>query len=423
MTTHAVSSSEPAQPGDLLARHTLVIPTYNRAALLKRLVTYYAARQPMPILVLDSSAPEIAAENAAALAPYEVFVRRVVFPTTMPPAVKLAQGLAHVETATVSFCADDDLVFPDGLREALAFLAGHPDHVSAHGLYLNFGEHGHNIHVMREYAGPSNDAEHPGARIFRLCQNYESLYYGVFRTADLRDIFTAMDGLDSLHYQELFQSVAALIKGKVKRFPSFYAGRRSGPAAEPDRGKWQTYYWFADDAADFMDHFREYRERVFAFYQAHAPSPQLDRAAFLRAVDMAHAIYFSKGCPPAYFHSVLQPYWPDDAFIERRDDLFQLMRQGSSGRALAAGQRAVITALRRMGRWHRRMFRDRTASTAEALAGLNREIEASCRAPWRCELAPELGWLAANETFRATYRELCSYLDMQALEYDPEKRS
>src|SRR5262245_24537015 len=120
-----------AELEDPLAAHTLVIPTYNRPALLERLVSYCVLRvPPMTVLVLDSSKPEVAGENAGMLASHGV--RHIAFPTTAPMAAKLCRGLADVNTPTVSFCADDDLVFPDGLRAALRFLTEHADHVSAH---------------------------------------------------------------------------------------------------------------------------------------------------------------------------------------------------------------------------------------------------------------------------------------------------
>ena len=221
-----------------LAGHTLVIPTYNRPALLCRLVTHYAEHaRPLKLLVLDSSKPAIAAENAAALKAHLPYLRHVVYPTTTPMAAKLVLGLRDVATPTVSFCADDDIVFTDGLRQARNFLLDNPDYVCAHGFYLNFREDGFQIHITREYAGESNEANHPGARIFRLCQNYESVFYGVFRTGDLHDILAEAASIPSLHYQELFQSVGALIKGKIKRLQCFYAGRRSGPEAEPNSGQ------------------------------------------------------------------------------------------------------------------------------------------------------------------------------------------
>lgn len=397
-------SRQTSQPFDAsLADHTLVIPTYNRPELLERLVTYYGRHtRPLRLLVLDSSKPKIAARNAATLNPHSAYLRHITYPTTTVMAAKLAFGLNEVTTPTVSFCADDDLVFADGLREAREFLLDHPDFVCAHGLYLNFQEDNFEIYITQEYAGESNEAKHAGARIFRLCQNYEFVFYGLFRTRDLQEIFTEAAQIPSLHYQELFQSVGALIKGKIKRLRCFYAGRRSGPEAEPTRDRWQTYYWFADNPTEFLQHYAEYRNRTLAFYAAHGAKPQLAAVDFLRMLDITHAIYFSKGCPPEYFHSRLQPYWPEDAFQKEHADLFRVLRS----ELLPPGPKRVSFAkklLRGM-----RFFRARVGPAAP----IDADIRKWSSHPWTCVLPRRLHWLAGDENFRAAYCELCVYLDV-----------
>ena len=392
----------------MLATHTLVIPTYNRPELLARIVLHYVARgRPMELLVLDSSKPDIAAANAEALKPHAQHLRHLVFPTTMPMALKLSQGLAEVSTPTCSFCADDDLVFLDGLRDALVFLRSNPGHVSAHGLYLNFREQKHVVHLTREYAGESNDAATAGGRIFRLCQNYESLFYGVFRTDDLREIFAGVASLPSLHYQELFQSVAALIKGKVERFPKFFAARRSGPAAEPERDKWQTYYWFAENPSEFMAHYAEYREHLWMFCQASAAETSPDREAFLKIVDLTHAMYFSKGCPPEYLHSILKPSLGNDRFAKNQADLFQTIRRSPGQQKVGAAEALTLRVLRSL----RRRRRPPAGGAAEAIAQLDARMRQLGNSPWTCQLPAGLSWLASNQDFQASYLELCLYLD------------
>jgi glycosyltransferase domain-containing protein len=395
----------------MIDRHTLVIPTYNRPALLKRLVQYYCKRAgPMNLLVLDSSRPEVAQENANVLASYGDCVRHVVFPGTTPLAAKLSQGLALVQTPYASLCADDDLVFPKRLHEAVAFLDDHPDYVCAHGLYFNFSQAGHDLNLMREYAGPSNEANHPGARIFRLLQKYESLFYAAFRTPDLRDIVSAAAALPTLHYQELFQSVAAMIKGKVRRFPKFYAARQSCPPAEPEREKWQTYYWFADNPVEVLEHYRVYCGEIWKFYEMHGPLPHLEREPFFKILDLAHAVYFSAECPPEYFHSVLQQYWPEDGYFEvNYVDLFDRLRT-------AATEPQERTAAVEPPKWTAGLVlavarHMRTAWTALDLARLNRNVRKACRTPWKCCLPGRLRWLAGVAEFRNTYLELCHYLD------------
>lgn len=385
----------------MLADHTLVIPTYNRPALLRRLVHYYRERAAsMRLLVLDSSLAAAAEQNAKALAVYGEPVKHVAFPPTTPMATKLALGLGRVESSFASFCADDDLVFPTGLEEALAVLAGEPDHVCAHGLYLNFREAGHDVHLMREYAGASNDAHHAGARIFRLLQKYESLFYAVYRTPDLRDIASAVAELPTLHFQELFQSVSALIKGKVRRFPAFYAARQSCDAAEPGRDRWQTYYWFADDPAEFLEHYRAYTDAVLRFHLRHGAMPRLEAGPFRRALDLAHAVYFSADCPPAYFHTTLQSLWPTDPYTEvGKTDLFETLR----------GER---TAARRSepGRLARFLAHWRDQRAAAARSSLDAEAKRVAGTAWRCQLPSELLWWAETPGFRASYLELCRYL-------------
>jgi glycosyltransferase domain-containing protein len=382
--------------------HTLVIPTFNRPALLHRLVRYYTAREPtMSILVLDSSRPDIAERNATALSAHGAGVRHITVPVTTPMATKIAQGLALVETPHVSCCADDDVVFTSGLREAMEFLRGQPGYVSAHGLYLNFRVAGHDVHVTREYAGPGNEAGHPGARIFRLLQRYESLFYGVFRTAELRDIFSVVHTLPTLHYQELFQSVGALIKGKVHRFPRIYAARQSGEAAEPTRDRWQTYYWFADDPAEILEHYRAYREAVAAFYERHAGDGQLDGDAVVRVLDLAHAVYFAAQCPPEYFHSRLQAYWPGDRYVDpERIDMFERLR-GRTAAPRWTPERVLGGALKVL----------RTARAGPAVTRLDARVRRDSGHPWRCRLPAPIRWLAGNPDFRHAYEELCRYLD------------
>ena len=386
--------------------HTLVIPTYNRPALVSRLVAYYVEREPqLQLLVLDSSRPEVAEENARSLLCLGGSVRHHAFPQTLPMVGKIARGLTEVTTPFVSLCADDDIVLPDGLREATAFLADHPDYVSAHGLYINFRVAGNEVHLMREYSGTGNEAEHPGQRILLLCQYYELLFYAAFRTPDLRQITTAATALPSLHFQELFQSLAALTKGKVKRFPKFYAGRQSCEPAEPERDKWQTYYWFADDPAELIEHYRAYRDEVTKFYEAHGPEPQLDRNALTRLLDLAHAIYFSAGCPPDYFMTRLQGFWPDAPAVAtgRRDLLNEIRPHGA--------HREMRRALRLLNFLRRRFGRRARSRWAAAVAELDRSTQRSHNTQWSCRLPSGLEWLAALPDFRRAYTELCSYLE------------
>lgn len=404
--------------------HTLVIPTYNRPELVRRLVRYYLGRGTViQLLVLDSSRAEIATANAAWFGGCGPNVRHVIYPDTLPPGAKLARGLPMVNTPYASFCADDDLVFPQGLANAIDFLAANREYVCAHGLYLNFrvgdqlepGEapppggirNPQCLHVWREYGGPGNEANHPGARIFRLFQSYESLYYAAFRTRDLRDIFAEVEAIPTLHYQELFQSVGTLIKGKVKRLPGLFAARQSIEAAQPERDNWQTYYWFASNPAEVLEHYRDYCEVLWRFYEVHGAAPRLERAAFQKTLDLSHAVYFSAGCPPAYFYSALQAYWPQDGFVEPgRTDLFGQM--GAGGGAAAPGSKPKWTVRRVLSAARLVLRAARHAPHRRSLDWRARRLGGTA---WECRLPWNMRWLAGQPEFRRTYLELCRYMN------------
>ena len=391
----------------LLDELTVVVPTYNRHEHLERLLSYYVSRgTTASFLVLDSSAPETMASNRQLVAACGDRFRHVVFPSSMPVATKLAEGLKLVSTPYCAFCADDDLVFVEGLRAALQYLRAHPDHVCADGIYLNYRMRpGNDVQLQIEYASTGIEAAHPAARVFRLFQRYESLFYGVFRTPDLATIFAGVSRVPSLHYQELFQATAALLLGKSHRLPVFYAARQHGEPADPTRDKWQTYYWYADDRAEFYQHYLAYRDELHRFYLAHTSAPHLPEEAFIKSMDFSHTMFFGLGCPPAYLHAVLKDQWPDDTFQNlqaAQDDIFHAFKQ--PGRRWWEGRVKALTDF----------LHEKTAAfdRATGVKSLNREIHRRARTPWNCWiLLPELQWLANVAEFRGAYTQLCDYLD------------
>jgi hypothetical protein len=242
----------------------------------------------------------------------------------------------------------------------------------------------------------------------------------VFRTGDLRDVLSAAVTLPELAFQELFQAVGSLIKGKVRRFSEFHAVRQSGPAAQSNREKWQTYYWFANDPAEVMEHYRGYRDAVWKFYQAHGRAPLLEKVPFYKVLDLAHAVYLSAGCPPEYFYSVLQPLWPEDPYRNK------VGRLGG----LAGLSYRVVSKLTRFGGTVEADLLDslrRPAGLSPALGALAElwrflwsvpanallaaQVRAACRTPWKCRLSPGIFWLSSVPKFRDSFVELCRYLD------------
>jgi len=384
---------------------TLVIPTFNRSNFLARLIAYYRRElSGASVLVLDSSNKDECARNATVVEGAGPSFRHVVFPPTLQVGSKLAQGLSMVNTRYSALCADDDLLFVEGLTRALEFLRAREDYVCADGIYLNFFPDTTRVRLKVENASEGIAFTHPGARIFRLFQRYQSLFYGVFRTTDLLHILDGVSRLPSLHFQELFQACAALLIGKTHRLPLFYAGRQHCEAAEPTRERWQTYYWFAEDRNEFLEHYVGYREELWAFYEKYGEEPHLERQDFIKAMDLSHAVFFSTNCPPRYFYSVLQTLWPGDTYVEgdsEQDDVCNQLR-GSTLRVWGSQfSKSVVRWLKFVSSYY----------GSSSVSSLNRVVQRECRTAWICDLVPELRWMAGDAEFRRAYIELCRYLD------------
>lgn len=408
--------------------HTLVIPTFNRSELLEKLLRYYVeqATHQMNILVLDSSNPDVLAANTSMVASLAELaaskgttVRHLSFPNDIPMARKLAQGLRLVETEFASFCADDDLVFPNGLLAAVRYLDQDKNAVAAHGLYVSFlPTDDAEIYLQNEYSGISLEAEQSGSRIFQLCQCYESLFYAVCETSHLQSVFNGVGQIETLAFQEFFQSAALLTIGRAIRLPIFYAGRRSGEAAEPNRDKWQTYYWFADDPQDVLEHYLDFRQRMQVFYQANSTDqPLLSEASFQQVLDIALMAYFAGGYPPAYMHSRLEHHWPTSPFVDVKDvDMLSSMNvHHAPGTPLPLRVRAWRWAVEKFSppaRYHPEPQSIPFEWMRDDEHELNNAAAALGGRPWKARIPQSIEWVRDHPAFKNSYLELCKYLDL-----------
>jgi glycosyltransferase domain-containing protein len=381
---------------------TLVIPTYNRPQLLVRLLRYCVGRFPK-ILVLDSSNADTLAKNRSLINALGEEVELREYDTQICLTQKLLDGLRSVSTPYFSFCADDDIVFPRGVNKALEILRTNPQYVGVDGIYLNFQQGERRVNVGIEYSGSGIAAEHPVARVFHLLHRYESLFYGVFRTQDVLPVFQEFGKQKTLHFQELFQSVGIVLLGRTLRVPIFYAGRQQCEPAEPLRDKWQTYYWFAENRSEFLGHYASYRSALLEFYRKYVKTPPLlSDHDFIQAMDLAHAIFFCKGCPEEYFYGVIQPHCPNDAYkAASENNVLTLLKSPLRNYAEAKTKRILdligVGLAAVVFPWH--------------LATLNREVARKHGYSFECVLAKRVAWLAGAAEFRQAYKELCCYLE------------
>lgn len=277
--------------------YTLVIPTYNRPEDLGRLLRFLAHQKaPFPVLVLDSSRPEIHEQNTAACRELALDLRLERFDPAMPPFEKFWRGAELVRTEFSSLCADDDLVLVSSIGTIVDFLAGNPDCSVAHGWYFNFYLSAGALGLTGiAYRGASVDASDPVDRLHQLFRNYEALTYGVHRTSVLRRVLSHVQSVESMLGRELLGGGLAVIAGKAARLPVLYAGRSLGPSAP--YVNWHPVDFLAGSPQHLFGEYVRYRAKLLEYYDE-CGYPAGNRDELVKLIDLVHLRYLSEYFTP-----------------------------------------------------------------------------------------------------------------------------
>jgi len=288
--------------------HTLLVPTYQRPAMLRTLLAYVAETQPaLRVIVLDSSLAAARSVNQTTLRAHSQF-QYCDFDPAIPFAQKLNLGMREVSTTFVSLGADDDLAFPAAIGKCVEHLQSRLPAAAAHGIYLGFQADEappHALKVRCAYRGPSYDAVKPGDRLEQLLGNYEALYYAVSRTRLAREIFAIQAGIESLLFQELFQAAATVLTGPAIRLPEVYCARRLEQSAGTHRRRWHPARWIQEEGPeDFRRQYLAYREQLCAWWKKCEPdlAPELR----IQLCDAYHYLYLCNELPAASARGLAQ---------------------------------------------------------------------------------------------------------------------
>ena len=216
---------------------TIIVPTYNRADRLARLLNYYrATRCPCPIVIADSSAAEHREANSKLISSLRdtLDLHRREFDPATPYARKMADVLATVQTRYTVLSADDDFVIWHAAKRCAAFLEEHPDYAVAHGLAVTMaimpeadGTDTQSIRV-RPYPQRAVEADDPARRLKQHMSNYFASFYSVHRSKDIQQNYklVAAETRD-YRFGELLESCLSMIQGKAKRLDMLYMARES----------------------------------------------------------------------------------------------------------------------------------------------------------------------------------------------------
>ncbi len=215
---------------------TVLIPTYNRAHLLKDLLSYYRGlRFPHPIIVADSSPEPIRQANQDIVdACREVLdIRYERYPEDIDPLLKILQGLRQVTSEYVVICADDDFIVPKGIDQCVRFLEQHPDYSVAHGrglwvsCYTDSAGHRQLRIAPYHFSLSSIKMDDPICRLEVHLSGYRPTFYSVHRTVQLvRNIEITYEAAVGYRLGELLPSCLSVIQGKVKSLDVLYIVRR-----------------------------------------------------------------------------------------------------------------------------------------------------------------------------------------------------
>jgi glycosyltransferase domain-containing protein len=312
-------------PEDLARSYTLVIPTFNRPALLGRLLRYLELQSArFSVLVLDSSTPDNKSKNAQAVASVDLRIRRLEYDTELSPFAKFLAGTGAVDTPFLSLCADDDIVIVQSVVELVEFLQHNNDYSAAHGFYFNFHENrapelpgssarksgagSHTNVTSLFYRSPSIADERPVQRVAQLFRRYEALTYAVYRTAVARHVYEESQKVESILARELLAGALTVANGKTARLKIIYYGRNTAPSAGYDN--WHPLEWLATDPSGMFSEYVTYRS-VLARHIVDRDTRPMAVAEALRICDLIHLRYL---CP------FLQPRFIDfalDKSLER----------------------------------------------------------------------------------------------------------
>jgi glycosyltransferase domain-containing protein len=349
---------------------TALLPTRNRPDECARQLRFlhgntFAHR----IIVLDASEPANAEAVRRACSGIAEFRH---FGPEYRMADKLAAAVADIATPYVVLIPDDDIVLPQAIAEAIAFLESHPDFVVAHGYFVAFSPHV-DVIDMNQMIGftPSIVDEPPLWRLYNLFRRYQSFYWGVFRTGIFRSAVTAACAMQVVAFRELTAMSTAILQGKVARLRSVYALR--GPVqSHATIHQSHPFFFFLRDAREFFGNYVSFRDGIAAFIRrnnietpAGAPLEQL--------LDLTYAAYLGREVNTGMINyaaqlllgDALPPIQPESA------PGWQEPAQGDVVHHSAAGDRRYI--------WRRQVLaaepRDEIAIDGEDMVRVERQLE------------------------------------------------
>ncbi|MFC1869947.1 TIGR00180 family glycosyltransferase [Chloroflexota bacterium] len=253
---------------DLSEKITILIPTYNRHAYLKRLLRYYLDNEiPLNILVADSGTVPLDDELVSIIASPRLSY--LEFPSELTTQAKIRQALSKITAEYTVICADDDFIVPSAIKECIEFMEKNPDYSVALGRGCSHSLRkrktgkiefdwvpDHYGKSITTYGKPIT-FDSPSERLKFHLSHYNTTFYGVHRTNTLRFIFEeALEATSHGRLGEILLTALTLICGKMGKLPIFYASREHNSSSVERTLKILPYFhrpWSSFLASDNCD--------------------------------------------------------------------------------------------------------------------------------------------------------------------------
>ncbi len=204
---------------DLARQHTLVVTTFDRPVYLARVLSIIAAGGSIgSVVIADASHEEHRASNRALVD--KLLAGSRLLRVELPPSTSVIglyeAAIRAVDTPYLTFCADDDLIHPAYVADAVRFLEDHPDHAACAGRSFSFGpaeESGVRIYASGTRA---REEEDPRDRFLALLRSYWPVEFSTRRTADANDALLTLDAFRLCEaLGEPLHGAAHVLTGKV----------------------------------------------------------------------------------------------------------------------------------------------------------------------------------------------------------------
>jgi glycosyltransferase domain-containing protein len=228
---------------------SLLVPTMNRSAYIKRLFHYYASQDFNGIICIgDSSDPDQIKKNQNQV---EKFQGKLNIIYQKYPNCHVAGCIERlldiVTTPYVVLNPDDDFFVTNALDQCVEFLNTHPDYVAAHGTAIVVGLQAEDMPscLTRDYyyRQPILESDSAAQRLVAHLQNYSVNLFSVHRVAPWREMYRGAEVIEDVAFaSELLPCCLSVVQGKVKQLDvlSLVRGDHDQRYVQPDAYDWIT---------------------------------------------------------------------------------------------------------------------------------------------------------------------------------------